>query len=112
MASYIVDLDNNDDLMRIIQKCNRNFRLLATDQTRQSTSGIDAVASAIYSYVDDRIDSLGPISGGITGVKGEMQPDYTDVDEEGRVSISLEETGERVTEDEISQTWNELWNNG
>lgn len=62
--AYIVDIDYNDDLTRVVQKCNRNFQLLFTKQTKQGTSDLDSWASGIYSYIDERIDNLTPGEGG------------------------------------------------
>ena len=73
-TGYIIDLDHRDDSLRLIQKCNHNFRMLMNRQSGQSAQSIIP-------------------AGLVTGVKGEMQQDY----ETGDVSIALEETGSPIS---------------
>ena len=75
MASHLVDIDHTDDLTRVVQKCNHNFRLVLSRQVKQATAD-QISADAIYSYINeqvddinDRIDNLDPGSGG--GGEGE-----------------------------------------
>ena len=86
-TGYIIDLDHRDDSLRLIQKCNHNFRMLMNRQSGQSTQAIIP-------------------AGLVTGVKGEMQQDY----ETGDVSIALEETGENILPIEVLTIWDEIIN--
>ena len=86
-TGYIIDLDHRDDSLRLIQKCNHNFRMLMNRQSGQSAQAIIP-------------------AGLVTGVKGEMQQDY----ETGDVSIALEETGENILPIEVLTIWDEIIN--
>ena len=54
-TSYIIDLDHRDDVMRIVQKCNHNFKLIAGQQSKQSQIDNARIDEEVYGYVDDQI---------------------------------------------------------
>ena len=55
-TSYLIDLEQNDSLMRLIQKCNHNFKLIAAQRTKQDKITMIDNNAAIYAYIDDQID--------------------------------------------------------
>lgn len=57
-VKYLIDLSQNDDLIRIVQKCNHNFKLMASQASKQTTINQAASDTAVYSYIDQLIDNV------------------------------------------------------
>lgn len=79
---------------QVSEKLNANFRRMLSLITNETPRG-----SEMATIINEVVVDSG--TAGVTGVKGEMQSEF----ETGRVSISLEETGEPLG-NEIADIWN------
>lgn len=76
------------------EKLNSNFRRVLSLVSDETPRG-----SEMASIINEVVVDSG--TAGVTGVKGEMQSEF----ETGRVSIALEETGEKIDGEGVGQMW-------
>ena len=59
---YIIDINHNDDLMTVIKKCNRNFKVIVGQQSKldqiEANDASDAVSNIVSGAVGEAVDSL------------------------------------------------------
>lgn len=62
MASRsIINLNNNDDLITVIKKCNTNFKLIISQSTKQGQIQMDDLNNTIMD-INDEINNLAPVA--------------------------------------------------